>query len=225
MLRQAALLLAVLFAGCAVLPQSTPATPAAAAPQAPRVVMCPKANIIKAQNVMGMLPRVALGQDKLQVMALIGSPDHAETFALTDGHAVEVFFYHTPQTVCRVDVLDGRLLPIVFQNGKVLGYGQSYYRDFLVPVLRNPLSNMPEDQKFGTQAVPSAHAEVPVKSAPMLKADGTPSGRIIQEDMPTPRATKQARGDETGGEVEYDSSTILKRRNNINQVGAGEPLR
>jgi hypothetical protein len=158
-------------------------------------------------------------------MALIGSPDHAETFALTDGHAVEVFFYHTPQTVCRVDVLDNRLLPVVFQNGKVLGYGQSYYRDFLVPVLRNPLSNMPEDQKFGTQAVPSAQVVVPEKNAPMLKADGTPSGRIVQEDMPTPRAAKQARGDETGGEVEYDSSTKLKSRNNINQVGAGEPLR
>lgn len=218
-----ALLLTVLtVAGCATVAPKAPQSAAQGntTQPAPKVVMCPKTSIVKAQNVMGMLPRVALGMDKLQVMALLGSPDHAETFALTNGNAVEVFFYHTPNTVCRVDVLDDRLLPVVFQNGRVLGYGQNYYRDFLVPVLRNPLSNIPENKRFGTETVPSAQAAIPNGANPVLNADGTPSGLVKVEDMPIHTATVPNGGDETGMKVEYHQTTKPK-----NQLGAGEPLK
>ena len=85
---------------------------------------------------MSNLSRVRLGHSRRQTTAVLGPPSRVESFLLTDATMVDVFFYHTAATVCRRPDLDAALIPFVFQNDRLMGYGQNYYQDFIIPSLR-----------------------------------------------------------------------------------------
>ncbi|HEX2858629.1 MAG TPA: hypothetical protein VHP58_00260 [Alphaproteobacteria bacterium] len=163
-------LCALLLAGCSTGPQYAPA------PKAVNVVSsCPPTMVQQARWLQSNLARVSLGSRKLDVTAIIGNPARAESFMLTDGSSVEVLFYHTASTVCRRPDIDASLLPFVFQNDRLLGYGQNYYHDFIIPQLRNPLP------------LASSKPQNPVTNAPP---------RTMTEDLPgsTPRYGTLSRG-------------------------------
>lgn len=179
---------------------------------------CTPADRAQATRLNAALLRARLGMDKLAVAALLGPPAHAETFALTNGHAIEVFFYHTAETICRTTARDEALLPLVFQDERLLGYGQNYYHSFIVPLLRTSLSNIHENQMFGASAVPSAAAQVPIMPGPALQARTPRYGRMMEEDLPTLTAPTRRMEAGKAKNVGYDASQI-------NQIGAGVPLR
>ncbi|MCP5404629.1 MAG: hypothetical protein H6922_00170 [Pseudomonadaceae bacterium] len=98
---------------------------------------CPAEAVQQAQWVHNNLPRVQLGGSRQQAIAVVGLPAKVESFLLSDNSAIDVFYYHTPETACRSG--GAGLLPLVFQNDKLLGYGQNYYHSVVVPNLRQPL--------------------------------------------------------------------------------------
>lgn len=109
----------------------------------PVIAACPTQSIQQAQWVRNNMTRLRLGGPRKEAVTVLGLPAHVESFLLTDNSAVDVLFYHTPDTACRPATpgADG-LLPLVFQNDRLLGYGQNYYQNVVVPSLRQPL-NLP----------------------------------------------------------------------------------
>lgn len=100
---------------------------------------CPPQTIQQAQWVHNNLTRVSLGGSRQQVVAVLGLPAQVESFLLADNSAIDVMFYHTPDTACRPDSKAG-LLPLVFANDRLLGYGSNYYHTMVVPQLAQPLA-------------------------------------------------------------------------------------
>lgn len=133
-MRNYAATIAFILAGCSTGPQYAPPSKSVNV-----VSSCPPTMVQQARWLQSNLARVSLGFTKLEATSIIGNPARAESFMLTDGSSVEVLFYHTASTVCRRPDIDASLLPFVFQNGRLLGYGQNYYHDFIIPQLRNPL--------------------------------------------------------------------------------------
>jgi hypothetical protein len=144
------------------------------------VSQCPPTMVQQARWLQANLARVSLGEDKLSTTAILGNPARAESFLLSDGNSIEVLFYHTASTVCRRPDVDASLLPFVFQNDRLLGYGQNYYHDFVVPNLRAPMRN----------TTPVARDNPPLN--PLARA---PS-RTLTEDLPgsQPRVESLNRG-------------------------------
>lgn len=196
-----ALGLVVVLAGCAGLPlRSQPVI--ARAPQPPSVVSsgtekhlrpCPQVLIAQTQWLARNMARLRLGFSKLQVVGIVGDPAHAETFQLTNGAVIEVLFYHTPATICRVQASLGAqvegLMPMVFQDDRLIGYGPNYYRDFIVPMLRPKAVQASQSADFESgdgqkSALPEARVELR-ETAPLPTAPAR-TGRWVQEDLPTP---------------------------------------
>jgi hypothetical protein len=147
--------------------------------------------IAQAQWLARNMARIRLGYNKLQVVSVLGDPANSETFSLTNGAAVEVLFYHTPETICRKSARDGGLMPLVFQDDRLLGYGQNYYQNFIVPSLRPMAVQAPAEADNGAgQGLPQAR--VPMTPGPTLAPAPARSGRLIQEDLPRPQVTPPA---------------------------------
>jgi hypothetical protein len=109
----------------------------------PVVASCPPQAMRQAAWVRNNMTRLRLGGSRRDAVTILGLPAHVESFLLTDNSAVDVLFYNTPDTACRASTPDAQgLLPLVFQNDRLLGYGQNYYQNVVVPTLRQPL-NLP----------------------------------------------------------------------------------
>lgn len=171
------------------------------APQPPQVLSansttknlppCPQQLIAQAHWLGRNLARTRLGFTKLQVVSTLGDPARAETFGLTNGAVVEVLFYHTPETICRVGAQGEGLLPMVFQDDRLLGYGGSYYKQFIVPTLKVTAPEPQVRQGFDTpQGQPQPR--VPMTAAQSLAPAPARTGRLVQEDLPPPVATPPA---------------------------------
>jgi hypothetical protein len=139
---------------------------------APVVSSCPPELVEQAAWVRNNLTRVPLGGSRQQVARILGLPLQVESFLLNDGSPVDVLFYPTPEGACAnrpygVDrgVVSGQsgLVPLVFQNDRLMGYGQGYYQQAVVPNLRTTLQ------------MPAARA-VPY-SSPAGVGRGAPLGR------------------------------------------------
>lgn len=61
--------------------------------------------------------------------AYIGNPYKTETFKTKDGQSIFIFWYYTQINSSNGHVDDDELTPVVFKNGKMEGYGWSFYRD------------------------------------------------------------------------------------------------
>lgn len=113
------------------------------------VSKCPEADIQQAQWVQANIDRLKLGGTRRETANILGVPAHLESYLLSDNSAIDVLYYHTPSTACQS--MEGKgsdgLIPLVFQNDKLLGYGQGYYHNMVVPHLRQPLG-MPMDRQI-----------------------------------------------------------------------------
>ncbi|MFZ2586901.1 MAG: hypothetical protein WAZ18_02075 [Alphaproteobacteria bacterium] len=124
------------------------------------VASCPPEVIGQARWVQANLPRVQLASPRRAAVNVLGYPAHVESFLLADNSAVDVLFYHTPETACRpMEQGYGGLMPLVFQNDSLLGYGQGYYHTMVVPNLRQPLG-MPLQRSLPTAPQPNAQGGV-----------------------------------------------------------------
>ena len=135
------------------------------------VAACPTETMGQARWVQNNLPRVQLASSRRTAVGVLGIPAHVESFLLADNSAVDVLFYHTPETACRPMEAPGGagsgLIPLVFQNDKLLGYGQGYYHTMVVPNLRQPLG------------LPLAR-QVPLDAAPAGPRGGVGRGEPIR---------------------------------------------
>lgn len=61
--------------------------------------------------------------------AYIGNPYKTEAFKNTEGESISIFWYYTQIRSSNGRVDDDELTPVVFKNGKLEGYGWSFYRD------------------------------------------------------------------------------------------------
>lgn len=189
--------------GCATAPWPFNAKPAVfRAPEPPQVLSansttknlrpCPQGLIAQAQWLARNMARARLGTSKLQVVSLLGDPAHAETFSLTNGAMVEVLFYHTPETICRVNAaqnaVDGGLMPLVFQDDRLLGYGPNYYRGFIAPMMR-PMTTQGSVGANGGDPQGLPEARVNMTRGPALAPAPARTGRLVQEDLPPAVAT------------------------------------
>lgn len=115
-------------------------------------VACNPQSIQQARYVVVNTARVPLGGHKIQVVGVLGNPQKVESFALHDGSMVEVMFYRTGEPGCPGMPTEDRYTPFVFQNGALLGYGNDYYRAFILPSLKNvavpPQQFQPQQQQF-----------------------------------------------------------------------------
>lgn len=100
---------------------------------------CPPQVVQQAQWVHNNVTRLQLAGSRQQAVAVLGLPAQVESFLLADNSAIDVMFYHTPDTACRPAAKAG-LLPLVFQNDRLLGYGHGYYHAMVVPQLAQPLA-------------------------------------------------------------------------------------
>lgn len=81
------------------------------------------------------------GMSKIEVMqimgdnsikssgAFVGNPFKTETFQAQGGQNISVFWYYTQIRSSNGRVDPDELTPVVFKNGKMEGYGWSFYRD------------------------------------------------------------------------------------------------
>lgn len=241
--------LALLLAGCAGAPWPLNRQQVVTrAPQPPQVLSansetkglrpCPQPLIAQAQWLGRNLARVRLGFNKLQVVSTLGDPASAETFGLTNGAVVEVLMYHTPETVCRVNArtagVEG-LLPLVFQDDRLLGYGPMYYRQFIKPILKDAVPAAAE----GVMGTPAGAPQprVQMKPAEALRPAPARTGRVMQEDLPqqdaygtgrqaTPPASNYRDTPVTvGGNAYSDGMNMYPASYNGPALGRGEPLR
>lgn len=229
---------ALLLSGCATAPWPFNARQIVTrAPQPPQVVAhsalppCPQAAITQAQWLARNMARVRLGFTKLQVVSLLGDPANAETFSLTNGAVVEVLFYHTPETICRVSARGEGLLPLVFQDDRLLGYGANYYKQFIAPMVRQGVAPSGENPMPEPQGgMPSPRVEV--QPGPSLRPAPVRIGRMVQEDLP-PRAATPPVGNYGAPPVVQGGNGYSRDMNDVypvnyvprSTVGRGEPLR
>lgn len=192
----------IALAGCSALPPFNRQPVVARGPQPPAVIgsgsekgvrPCPQPLIVQTQWLARNMARLRLGFSKLQVVGVVGDPAHAETFQLSNGAVIEVLFYHTAQSICRVQASLGNmaegLMPLVFQDDRLIGYGPNYYRDFIVPMLRpNVVESKPVADFMVTTEVGAAlpQPRVLMRDAEPLRAAPARTGRWQQEDLPTP---------------------------------------
>lgn len=198
--------LVLLLSGCATPPWPFNSKQAVfRAPEPPQVLSahsttkglrpCPPQLIAQAQWLARNMARVRLGSSKLKVVSAVGDPAHAEAFGLTNGAMVEVLFYHTPETICRVNAaqnaLTGGLMPLVFQDDRLLGYGPHYYRTFIAPMVREAgVTAKVEADEREMQGMPEAR--VNMSRGPALAPAPARTGRLVQEDLPPRDATPPA---------------------------------
>jgi hypothetical protein len=194
--------LAFLVVGCAGIPPFNRQQVVTRGAQPPQVVSsnstralqpCPPSLIQQTQWLARNMARLRLGFTKLQTVGIVGAPAHAETFQLANGAVIEVLFYHTPETICRVQASLGAqvegLMPMVFQDDRLIGYGPNYYRDFIVPMVRpKAVDAKPAVDSIATTEVTGAMPQprVPMREAEALRPAPARTGRWQQEDLPTP---------------------------------------
>ena len=246
--RGLALGLAFLLVGCAGIPPFNQRQVVTRAPQPPQVVSsnstralqpCPQPLIQQTQWLARNMARLRLGFNKLQTVGIVGAPAHAETFQLANGAVIEVLFYHTPETICRVQASLGAqgegLMPMVFQDDRLIGYGPNYYRDFIIPMLR-PKAVQPSATADSIPvtdvmaALPQARVEM--REAESLRPAPARSGRWQQEDLPTPPSANygtpsgRINGNGYTGDMQTDMRPVgfYQEGSMPSRLGRGEPL-
>lgn len=144
-------LLAFIATACAPSPYY-----AASAPS----MQCTPQNIQKARYVIVNMARVPLGGHKIQVVGTLGNPSKVESFMLQDGNMLEVMFYRTGEPGCLGMPTEDRFTPFVFQNGVLLGYGNDYYRAFVLPNISTQNSGMSGSPMSGAPTQQHIHGSV-----------------------------------------------------------------
>jgi hypothetical protein len=214
-MRRAALLLAVLLVGCATT-------------QPPAVVVAPCSSALVAQTqwLQVNLQRLALGSSRQVALATIGPPARTESFVPNPATApvhggpvpqvVHVLFYHTANTVCRWPDTHPQLLPVVFQNDRLIGFGPEYFQFVVAPWLQ-PITAKPSPAAASGPPPPGWHVATPLPPAPAT------AGRVVQEDLPTPPPANSSTPIGLRAAAAY-SSGMQNPYAPASSLGRGEPL-
>jgi len=72
--------------------------------------------------------RLDLGMTKKQVMEIMGKPDLNESYQKVDGGAIVILFYYINRKWSNGNVTKDECTPIVFENGKLIGWGDEFYQ-------------------------------------------------------------------------------------------------
>jgi len=84
------------------------------------------------------ISKLSYGMSKEDVHAIMGqmtvksasNPHRTSMFKTSDGIMVDVFFYWTEKAPSFVHVTDREMTPVVFNNGKVVGWGREFWHDY-----------------------------------------------------------------------------------------------
>jgi hypothetical protein len=71
--------------------------------------------------------KLRLGMSAADVQKAIGSPAHHEAFESVQGHQIYVFFYPGDRDVAAGVRAIGET-PVIFENGRLVGWGRSFYQ-------------------------------------------------------------------------------------------------
>lgn len=74
------------------------------------------------------LLRLDMGMTKEQVMAIMGKPDLNEAYQSLYGRSVVIFFYYTQRKWADGNTTKDECTPVVFENGKLVGWGDEFYK-------------------------------------------------------------------------------------------------
>jgi outer membrane protein assembly factor BamE (lipoprotein component of BamABCDE complex) len=74
------------------------------------------------------LMRIDLGMSKDQVVLIMGKPDLNEAYQTADGGALVILFYYTNRKWADGNVTKDECTPLVFENGKLIGWGDEFYQ-------------------------------------------------------------------------------------------------
>ena len=74
------------------------------------------------------ISRLEIGSPRSAVLAELGSPDDSEAFN-RDGEEIRVLFYRTQRRHSDGETTRDETTPLVFENGLLVGWGDSVYAD------------------------------------------------------------------------------------------------
>lgn len=102
------------------------------------VSQCPQPIIDTAFTNAANMANLQPGMDKPSVYRVMGIPQRATSVRLTDNRLYEVLYYliGAPNCVAAADVpMEGDYLPVIFNGGRMVGYGQVFYDTQVAPQL------------------------------------------------------------------------------------------
>ena len=80
------------------------------------------------KNNEGLL-KLEMGMTKDKVMNIMGKPDLNEAYQSLYGKEVIIYFYYTQRKWQDGNVTKDECTPVIFENGKLVGWGDEFYRN------------------------------------------------------------------------------------------------
>lgn len=68
-----------------------------------------------------------MGMNKQEVMDVMGKPDLNEAYQSLNGKSMVIFFYYTQRKWSDGNTTKDECTPVVFENGKLVGWGSEFY--------------------------------------------------------------------------------------------------
>ncbi|MBN1141162.1 MAG: DUF3192 domain-containing protein [Deltaproteobacteria bacterium] len=68
-----------------------------------------------------------MGATKEEVLQVMGKPDLNEAYQSLHGKSVAIFFYYTQRKWQDGNTTKDECTPVVFENGKLIGWGSEFY--------------------------------------------------------------------------------------------------
>jgi len=84
--------------------------------------------MIMDQNNENLL-KLEMGMNKDQVLKIMGKPDLNEAYQSLYGKSVTIFFYYTQRQWNDGNTTKDECTPIVFEDGKLVGWGDEFYKN------------------------------------------------------------------------------------------------
>ncbi len=73
-----------------------------------------------------------LGMTPREVLMVMGDPNLNEAYVLDEDRSLKVFFYYTNRMAADGNETKDEMTPVVFENGRLVGWGEEFYRGYSV---------------------------------------------------------------------------------------------
>jgi len=90
---------------------------------------CSYGKIAKRNNE--LMLTLKIGQEKKEVLQVMGSPTKNETY-MKNGKEIDIWFYRTSSFATDAWDSDNYFTPMVFEDGKLTGWGRDFYQQRIV---------------------------------------------------------------------------------------------
>jgi len=77
------------------------------------------------------LMKLELGMTKNKVVQVMGTPSLNEAYKTRDEGELAILFYYTNRKWANGNITKDECIPIVFKNGKLIGWGDEFYQNIL----------------------------------------------------------------------------------------------